>query len=208
MEIELIDIDKLKPNDEWNPRQIKDDKFKTGCDIMAKRGWLENMVVNNHESAVNVIISGNQRYRIAQYLRSQGYKNFDQVPVKWVSFDFDDPDQLREAQKISVELNNKFGEWDYDILTSFSFTPSDFADAAFNMDELGRNLDVDFQTIDWETGELLTGEIVLDEEEIQIRPFSQTHILLSFPPETLINIQDNLDKILKNKDVEYEQSSN
>lgn len=60
-------------------------------------------------------------------------------------------------------------------------------------------------------------EVVLEEnQELQkgniikenIKPFVQTHILLSFSPEKMIYIQDYLQKITEIEGVEYEQSSN
>jgi len=41
-----------------------------------------------------------------------------------------------------------------------------------------------------------------------IKPFIKTHILLSFPPEKLIEIQDYIQKITEIEGIEYEQSSN
>jgi hypothetical protein len=45
-------------------------------------------------------------------------------------------------------------------------------------------------------------------EEKEIRPYSMTHILLSFPPQKLIEIQKHLEEIAKIAEVEIEQGSN
>jgi ParB-like chromosome segregation protein Spo0J len=44
--------------------------------------------------------------------------------------------------------------------------------------------------------------------EVEIKPFVRTHVLLSFPPEKMIEIQELLQKIHDMPFVEYEQSSN
>lgn len=54
-------------------------------------------------------------------------------------------------------------------------------------------------------------EKIMSDEEIkeeEIKPFKRTHILLSFPPEKMILIQELLQKIADFEFIEYEQSSN
>lgn len=55
-----------------------------------------------------------------------------------------------------------------------------------------------------ENQELQKGNIIKE----NIKPFIQTHILLSFPPEKMIDIQEYIQKITEIEGVEYEQSSN
>lgn len=43
---------------------------------------------------------------------------------------------------------------------------------------------------------------------VDLKPYKKTHILLSFPPEKLVHIQEHLQKITENTWCEYEQSSN
>jgi hypothetical protein len=45
-------------------------------------------------------------------------------------------------------------------------------------------------------------------KKINTNPYVRTHILISFPPERIIEIQKHLEKIKQNKFVEYEQASN
>lgn len=45
-------------------------------------------------------------------------------------------------------------------------------------------------------------------KEEDIRPFIQTHILLSFPPEKILELEPHLEAIRKIAGVEYEQGSN
>jgi hypothetical protein len=45
-------------------------------------------------------------------------------------------------------------------------------------------------------------------EKREIRGFIKTHVLISFPPEKMIEIQDYLQKIKDTEGIEYEQASN
>jgi ParB-like chromosome segregation protein Spo0J len=45
-------------------------------------------------------------------------------------------------------------------------------------------------------------------KEETLKPFKQTHVLLSFPPEKILELQPLLESILKIEGIEYEQSSN
>jgi len=45
-------------------------------------------------------------------------------------------------------------------------------------------------------------------KEIELKPYSKSHVLLSFHPDKLIKLQPFLDKILLVEGIEYEQSSN
>lgn len=49
-----------------------------------------------------------------------------------------------------------------------------------------------------------SGEI----KKIPLVPFKKTHVLLSFPPEKLVQIQSLLEQIIKIDGIEFEQSSN
>jgi len=84
-----------------------------------------------------------------------------------------------------------------------------------------KNFDLDIEEI-----ELISEEFDIDIEEMEvelkqnqelqkgniikenIKPFIQTHILLSFTPEKMIDIQEYIQKITEIQGVEYEQSSN
>jgi hypothetical protein len=48
----------------------------------------------------------------------------------------------------------------------------------------------------------------LEAKTIELKPYKRTHVLLSFPPERMADIQHLLEQIVKFKDVEYEQGAN
>lgn len=71
---------------------------------------------------------------------------------------------------------------------------------------------------DWDSEELESWGLDLPEDDNDnqkgkivkenIKPFIQTHVLISFPPEKMIHLQEILEQITKIEGVEYEQSSN
>jgi len=48
----------------------------------------------------------------------------------------------------------------------------------------------------------------LEPKKIELKPYKKTHILLSFPPERMMDIQKLVEKISKFPDVEIEQAAN
>lgn len=100
-----------------------------------------------------------------------------------------------ERKEIILSSNIHEGEWIMDILDE------DFFDVDFEDIGLDMNFDVD--------------DIVAEEpkerkksEKKELKDYAQTHVLISFPPEKLLDIQDYLEKIKEFEFVEYEQSSN
>lgn len=77
------------------------------------------------------------------------------------------------------------------------------------------NIVFDAEVIEAEVGEAVCEEWGIEgknetqkSKNVQLKPFERTHILLSFPPEKLIEIQELIQKITEHEFVEYEQSSN
>jgi len=46
------------------------------------------------------------------------------------------------------------------------------------------------------------------EEKKELKPYKKTHVLLSFHPDLIFQIQEKLDEIIKIEGIEYEQASN
>src|SRR3990167_4256316 len=83
-----------------------------------------------------------------------------------------------QEKRANLRLNKNQGEWDFDILAN-----------EFELEELAA---VGFD----------------EEEEVHLKPFKRTHVLLSFSPELMIEIQDKLDAIRGVEGVELEIGSN
>jgi ParB-like chromosome segregation protein Spo0J len=111
-------------------------------------------------------------------LKKLGYKE-----VYCVIVDLSEEDE----KELNVRLNANTGEWDWD------------------------------QFKEWDGEELEAWGLDLPDSENEdkgsvkkeeLRPFLKTHVLISFSPEKMIEIQDLIQKITEIEGVEYEQSSN
>jgi len=47
-----------------------------------------------------------------------------------------------------------------------------------------------------------------ESETKELKPYKMTHVLISFPPEKIVMIQSELEKIMNHDFVEYDQISN
>jgi len=79
-------------------------------------------------------------------------------------------------------------------------------------DILSNYNDIDIDLIGFEDNEIddlfLENIQELEYKEIELKPYKMTHVLLSFPPEKLIKIQEYLERIKEIEGIEYEQNSN
>jgi hypothetical protein len=172
---------KLNPD---NPRLIKDANFKKLVKSLKEDPELMRLKPIIVDES-NMILGGNMRYRALLELK---YKEVNEEWVKKAT-DFT-PKQLK---KFIIIDNQGYGEWDRDILGN-EFIPEELYDWG---------VDNDFFKSD---GILGIEETRTQEEEVEY--FERTHILLSFPPQKLMEIQEHLEKIKEKEYVEYEQNSN
>lgn len=182
MKIKERAIADLKPA-EYNPRRLTQKQYHELRRSMEELGDLGVAVVNMHPGRENVIIAGHQRIRIA---KEMGRKTF---PCLEVSF------TASKEKKANLRLNKAGGEWDFDLLAN-EFDLEELLEEGFTEKEL---------RIGVEAG---PGGEEHEAEEVELRPFKQTHVLLSFPPEKLLDIQDHLDAIREVDGVEVEIGSN
>lgn len=101
--MERIKIEELKPA-EWNPRLIKDDRFKNLCkSIENDPEFMELRPILATKDGT--IYAGNMRYRAAQHL------GWEEIPA--IITDIDET----LAKERAVKDNNQFGEWDDSLAT-------------------------------------------------------------------------------------------
>lgn len=174
-------IAELKPA-EYNPRRLTDAQYKHLRKSMEELGDLGVAVVNMHTGRENVIIAGHQRIRVA---KDMGRKTFPCIEV-------DFPPE--KEKKANLRLNKTGGEWDFDALAN-----------AFEIEEL---LEEGFTEKELRIGVETAAGAEHEAEEVELRPFKQTHVLLSFPPEKMLDVQDHLDAIREIEGVEVEIGSN
>ena len=100
-------------------------------------------------------------------------------------------DNLTDEQQreFLIKDNVSGGEWNWEVLAN-----------EWNSEELEAwGLDLPEDDNDNQKGKIV---------KENIKPFIQTHVLISFPPEKMIYLQELLEQITKIEGVEYEQSSN
>jgi hypothetical protein len=99
-------------------------------------------------------------------------------------------DNLTEEQQreFLIKDNVSGGEWDWSLLSEWD---------SEQLEDWG--LDVPLDNEDNQKGKI---------KKENLTPFVKTHILISFPPEKMIDIQEYVSKICLIEGVEYEQSNN
>jgi hypothetical protein len=170
---------------EINPRKITEAKRQHLIKSLGKFNLADIPVIN----ADNTIISGHQRIKALQILE----RGEELIDVRFPNRQLTE----KELKEYMLIANTHAGEWDFDLFND------NFADIDMEM------INIDIKTFEgFEDIEDEQTQIKRQAEVKELKPFSLTHILISFPPERLLDIQEFLEQI-KNKDfVEYEQSSN
>ena len=161
-----------------NPRIIKDDRFKELVKSIEQFPKMMKLRPIVIDS-MNMILGGNMRFKALQELK------YKEVPDEWIKR----ADELTEDEKrrFIIADNVGFGDHDWDVLAN-----------EWDIEELGEwGLDIE-----------IPEEIQSKKETKEIIPFKKTHILLSFPPNKIIEIQEIIDKLLLFDFIEYEQASN
>jgi hypothetical protein len=187
----------LKPA-KFNPRKINQKKLDMLGRSMKEFGDLSGIVFNVRTGH---LIGGHQRIKHLrpewEIVKEEFRDDLGTVArghVKtpfgdWVYREVDWPEKKEKAAMIAA--NRHGGEFDVPML-----------------DEILADLDdVDAELLGFSEEDLFP-EKELEYEEIELRPYRMTHVLLSFPPEKMMHIQRHLDAILRIEGVEYEQGSN
>ena len=186
----------LKPSD-CNPRKITEKKLDMLGKSMKEFGDLSGIVFNRRTGN---LIGGHQRIK---HLRPEWEivkkncedelgtvaQGFIKTPFgDWVYREVDWPEKKEKAANVAA--NKHGGDFDFPMLDGIL---SDLEDIDLGLTGFSEE---DFFAEN------------LEHKEVDLRPYKMTHVLLSFPPEKMIDIQKHLDQILKIPEVEYEQGSN
>ena len=188
--IEKFKLGQLVPA-EYNPRTISAEAMEGLTNSIKTFGCVEPIVVNVRKKA-NRIVGGHQRYKALLELSGPG--------CECICITVD----LNEAaeKRLNLTLNNPAvqGEFIKDLARYIDELkkqlPDDNTDLALQIDALREQL-----------GDNSKQPGCNYKEEI-LRPFKKTHVLISFSPELLPQIQNHLLAIIKTEGIEYEQSSN
>lgn len=99
-----------------------------------------------------------------------------------------------EVGELMIRMNTHQGTWDFDALKK------DDLFSGFDLDSMGLQLEGIFEELEREaTGKPQTKDV---------RPYQRTHVLISFHPSRILELQPLLEMIAALDFVEYEQSSN
>ncbi len=186
----------LKPA-KFNPRKITGKELDMLGKSMKEFGDLSGIVFNVRTGH---LIGGHQRIKHLrpewEIVKEECQDNLGTVAqgfIKtpfgdWIYREVDWPEKKEKAAMVAA--NRHGGEFDTPML-----------------DEILADLDdIDSELLGFSEEDLFQDE--LEHEEVELRPYRMTHVLLSFPPEKMIQIQKHLDAILRIEGVEYEQGSN
>ncbi len=183
----------------YNPRKISEKKLDMLGKSMKEFGDLSGIIFNRRTGN---LVGGHQRIK---HLRPEWEvvkedfeddlgtvaKGYIKTPFgDWVYREVDWPEKKEKAANIAA--NKHGGEFDLPMLDGV----------------LSDLKDIDLDLTGFSGEDFFPVKNRLREEEIELRPYKMTHILLSFPPEKMTEIQKHLDAILKIPGVEYEQGSN
>ena len=189
-EIRKFKLSALQPAD-YNPRTITDEALQGLAASLERFGCVEPIIVNVRGGS-NVIVGGHQRYKVLKKILAPSEK------ISCVTVDLD---KTRE-KLLNLTLNNPKTQGEFiagldryiESLQVEAGRENDFLDLRI------RQLAEEIKLADND------GPAIYKEEEL--KPFTKTHILLSFPPSLLPKIDEHLWAIIKVDGVEYEQGSN
>lgn len=184
-----IKLSNLIPDDRNNNKHTP-----YGMDLLEKSvnkvGIIESITVSNDDK----IISGNARHEVigknftkeALVIETDGTQP---IIIKRTDIE-SDTKQFYEASILANTTSKKNIDFDNEVIEQLAVD--------YDIDIVDLGVDVEYNE------EIQNGNIVKQ----NISPFIKTHILLSFPPEKMIYLQDLIEKIINIEGIEYEQSSN
>jgi len=192
-------VGSLKASD-YNPRSITDERLDILGKSMREFGDLSGIIKNRKTGN---LIGGHQRLKHFNpdwpISLQDAHDDTGTVAVGYIDTPFGkwsyrevDWDESRE-KAANIAANRHGGEFDTSMLSDIlsEIDTSLLPLTGFNELELS---DIMGQPED-----------ILEYEEKDIRPYRMTHILISFPPEKLIDIKEHLESIIAVEGVEYEQ---
>lgn len=148
----------------------------------------------------NTLVSGHQRL-VCLLAMGRGEENIEvRFPNRKLT--------TQEIKEYTLIANSQFGDIDFNLLESY------ISEVVLDLNDFG----IDFSKLEEISKEKTTSEISSEindpsisteskQETIELKPFKQVHVLISFSPEDMITIQHLLEKIKDYDFVEYEQIS-
>lgn len=142
------------------------------------------------------IIDGHHRFKVLDLLEKENYTVPEKLPCTFIECK-----NKKEASKLVLTYSSIYAKVQEEGLYEF-LNLNDF-----NFEDV--KTEIDIPEIDFERFENnFYNDKEIKENVQELKGFIKTHILLSFPPQRLIEIQEKLKEIIELEGVEYEQSSN
>lgn len=166
--------------------------YKKLLKSIKERGLLSPFFVwLNPDNNKKYLIDGNQRKRV---FTLEGVEPFE-VPYILVP-----GVNLTEAKQNLLSITSQFG----------TITEKGFDDYIFNLDIPKEWIDhtVNFDALHKTIIDELPASLKSVPVDVDLKSFTKTHVLISFPPEKMIELQDLLQPIFDKNYVEINQSSN
>ena len=193
--LDLIDPDPLNPN------VMSDEDFEKLVAVIQKQGFDEplQVVENPDKPGRYIIVGGEHRFKASKRL------GFSAVPCcvkECYENDLERRTALVSRNMIKGQLDNtKLNTMIRDLTSRYSDVEGE---------ELAKQMHVSRQKKEEVAQSVLDNQIdsLPSPKEEDLRPFNNTHILLSFPPARMSVVQGILDQLKDYDDVEILQSSN
>lgn len=168
-----------------NYKKLSEDRKQKLIESLQKFGIVDIPVIDFD----NTVISGHQRL---VSLIAMG-KEDDIIDVRYPNRKL----TKAELKEYTIIANKQYGEIDFDMLQEY------VADVDLDIDML----EIDFSKADSIIEEETTVAPPKKSETVELKPFKETLVLLSFPPENLLEIQPYLEELKKFSFVQFDQTS-
>jgi len=195
LKTELVNWQELSFLQNNNFKELKKDDWQKLRNSIIKNNFVQ--VFNVWQDGEKLYcLDGYHRIKVLNELKKEGYNIPEKLPANFI-----DCKDKKEASKLVLTYSSVYAKITDDGLYEF------ISNNELDFDDL--KIDVNIPEIDLDYFEkgYFDKEKTKEIEE-QLKPFSKTHILISFPSEKLIEIEPFLKEILKISGIEYEQSSN
>ena len=192
LKVEQVPIKELKPS-EYNPRKWSAEAINQLKESINRFGLVDPIICNSAPRREQIVIGGHFRLKVAKEL------GYTEVPVVYLNI----PD-IEKEKELNIRLNKNLGEFDFDILKSFSETF--LADIGFSSEDLDRIFEVedtpemfdlekelkklDIKNIEiqkgdlWALGEskMYCGDSTIEEDMLALMGSDKADMVLTDPP--------------------------
>ena len=184
------------------------DKLEKLINIIIKRGFKYAFKAWKDSDGKLWIIDAHQRKKALTVLQNRGYK-VENIPYEPIF-----AENKKEAVEEIAAYNSEFGKKNPNTILFEKYDIDEETLDLFSLNLGTVNYDEAAESVQEQSASEISDSINTPEEHpshkqetIELKPFKQVHVLISFKPERMIDIQHYLEKIKALDFVEYEQIS-